>query len=84
MRRLSLPVRVAKFLLTNTTTAKLTVLQEEIAFTFAVFRVSMGKLLKKLELAGLIKCGYGQIRIVDRGLLAQWIKERLVITPLED
>lgn len=82
MRRLPLPVRVAKIFLNNSESTELNVLQEEIAFTLGVSRVSMGKVLKKLELAGLIKRGYGRIRITDRDLLAKWVRERLVVTPL--
>lgn len=82
MRRLPLPVRIAKFLLNNSVGANFVVRQEEIAFTFGVSRVSMGKVLKQLEVAGLIKRGYGRIEILDRALLATWVEDRLVITPL--
>lgn len=82
MRRLALPVRIAKFLLHNSTTTELEVRQEELAFTFGVSRVSMGKVLKQLERAGLIKRGYGRIEILDRTLLAAWVEDRLVVTPL--
>jgi CRP/FNR family cyclic AMP-dependent transcriptional regulator len=82
MRRLALPVRVAKFLLHHSTAAEFAVRQEEIAFTFGVSRVSMGKVLKQLELAGLIKRGYGRIKILNRALLATWVEDRLVVTPL--
>lgn len=82
MRRLALPVRIAKFLLHNSTAAEFVVRQEEIAFTFGVSRVSMGKVLKELELEGLIKRGYGRIQILDRSLLANWVTDRLVVTPV--
>lgn len=82
MRRLALPVRVAKFLMHQSVATELAVRQEEIAFTFGVSRVSMGKVLKQLELAGLIQRGYGRIKILDRALLTTWIDERLVVTPL--
>ncbi len=82
MRRLPLPVRVAKFILSQTSALTLEVLQEEIAFSFGVSRVSMGKVLKGLEQKGLIKRGYRRIDILDRDALTHWVEQQLVIKPL--
>lgn len=83
MRRLPLPVRVAKFLLFNTSRPDLNVLQEDIAFTFGVSRVSMSKVLKRLEREGLIQRGYRQITILDRSALENWVESNLILSPLQ-
>lgn len=82
LRRLPLAVRVAKFLARNLESSELKVLQEEIAFAFGVSRVSMGKVLKKLEEAELIRRGYGQITVPDRKRLADWVHSQLLLTPV--
>ncbi|MEM7018374.1 MAG: Crp/Fnr family transcriptional regulator [Pseudomonadota bacterium] len=86
MRRLPLLVRVAKLIYSMTRSTQdsgmLRIRQDELAFTFGVSRVSMGKVLKQLESAGLIALGYGKLRIPDLEVLAAWVDERSLITPL--
>ena len=78
MRRLSLPARTAKYLLSmaaeDAPRAQVACKQSELAFALGVSRVSLGKALKKLETLGLISLGYGRIDIPSRGALAAWIE----------
>ena len=56
--------------------------QDDLANTFGVSRVSMGKILKQLECLGLIKRGYGSIKIPDLQALDTWVKRRSTILTL--
>lgn len=86
-RRLPLPVHMAKFLLSLSAAARdpdeIHCRQEDLAFTFGLSRVSVGKALKQLEKEKLIALGYGKIRLPDRARLARWVAARNVILPLE-
>lgn len=77
MRRLSLPVRTAKYLLSlsmsSVDPAKLVCTQTELADALGVSRVSLGKALGKLERRGLIRSGYGEIDLPDPNSLSRWI-----------
>jgi len=77
MRRLPLRVRVAKFLLEKSSTLDIEVLQEDLAFTFGVSRVSMGNALRQLEHSKLIKRGYSRITIENREALAEWVARQI-------
>jgi len=87
MRRLSLHVRLAKFLLSMgqkegqaATTIKCR--QSELAFTLGVSRVALGKAVKRLYMAGLINPGYGQISLPDIARLKTWVAAESKIAPL--
>lgn len=82
MRRLPLRIRVAKFLLERSSTLDIEVLQEDLAFTFGVSRVSMGNVLGQLEKIRLIKRGYSRISIEDIEGLSQWVAEQSKLEPL--
>jgi len=83
LRRLPLEVRVAKFIFgASTVSDELAVRQEELSFTFGVSRVSMGKVLKRLERQGLLKLGYGRIEVADAQGLSDWLEHRMLVTPL--
>ncbi len=83
LRRLPLPVRVAKVLLNAAAHNRdLHTRQEDLAYTFGVSRVSMGKILKQLEEDGFVQRGYGKVSLVDVDRLAEWVAKRQVVPPL--
>lgn len=85
-RRLSLPVRVAKVLLSFLSKeGALRVVrckQEELAYILGVTRVSVSKALKLLSEADLVQLGYGVIEITDEDLLSHWVEERSLVVPV--
>lgn len=86
LRRLPLPVHVAKFLLSMSESAsnkkEIQCNQEVLAFNFGVSRISIGKALKKLEATGLIEVGYGKIGITDHPQLRRWVEQRCPVSAL--
>ncbi len=86
MRRLPLPVRAAKLIWQMARSARRTdrirCTQTELAFALGVSRVSAGKALGRLQDAGLIALGYGEIRIPNLQALAAWIRSRAELAPL--
>tara|TARA_R110002110_G_scaffold38828_2_gene126134 strand:+ start:399 stop:1097 length:699 start_codon:yes stop_codon:yes gene_type:complete len=85
LRRQPLDMRVAQLLLNhvrNSQQSEVDCKQEDLAFTLGVTRVSIGKVLSKLEQAGLIHRGYGKITVADPSLLASWVEDRRLVTPL--
>ena len=85
MRRLTLPVRAAKFIhtLTPRGTSRLECTQTDLAFALGVSRVSIGKALKALERAGVIVLFYGGVETPDPDRLARWIFDHARIEPLK-
>ncbi|MDX1489264.1 MAG: Crp/Fnr family transcriptional regulator [Acidiferrobacterales bacterium] len=87
LRRLPLEVRVARLLLANvgdrTGRQEVKCRQEDLAFTFGVTRVSIGKVIARLQGEGLIEAGYGRIVVPDVSKLEEWVEARSLITPLE-
>ena len=85
-RRLPLAMKLAKLLirLTEHPARKHTiaVTQKELAEELGVSRVAMGTALKKLKLNGHINVGYGQIKLVERDRLEQWIQDESQLLPL--
>lgn len=88
LRRLPLPVRTAKLIAAMARSAKqaseVECSQSDLAFTFGVSRVSIGKALGRLQNEGLIRLGYGRIAIPDTKRLDQWIADRSPLAPLVD
>ncbi|MEZ7817935.1 MAG: Crp/Fnr family transcriptional regulator [Pseudomonadales bacterium] len=83
LRRLPLPVHVGKVIYAAAVeTLVLNIRQEELAFTFGVSRVSVGKVLKSLATLGLIRLGYGKIHIVNKIEFRRWLTQRSLIAPL--
>lgn len=86
MRRLSLPVRAAKFLHSMSQSANdtdaLTCRQSDLAFTLGVSRISLGKALRQLADQGLIVLGYGKILLPDTQKLSAWVTDHSLIMPL--
>jgi len=83
MRRLPLAVHVAKFIYRAAAgKAAITIRQEDLAFTFGVSRVSMGKVLKRLASLKLVKLGYGKIELTSRTRFQAWLEEQSLIEPL--
>ena len=83
MRRLSLPVHVAKLIFRAAAGEKtINIRQEDLAFTFGVSRVSMGKVLKRLASLKLLKLGYGKIEIGSHEKFQAWLQEESLIEPL--
>lgn len=80
LRRLPLPVRVAKTLLILTLTAGsasgFPCRQADLASTLGMSRMSLNKALRVLVDRKLVELGYGEIRIPDRDALADWVDER--------
>lgn len=76
-RRLSLPARIARLLLTEVgadsgkTVVKCR--QEDLAFMLGVSRVAIGKALKQLAARQLISLGYGQIDLRNVAGLKAWV-----------
>ena len=56
--------------------------QQDLAFTFGLSRVSIGKSLKKLQDDGLIELGYGCIHFPDPAKLEHWLSKYQEIEPL--
>lgn len=79
-RRLPLPVLIAKLLLGMSNAAadetSVRCSHSDLSTTLGVSRVSVGKVLKTLQSAGLIEQCYGRIDISSRRELASWIAER--------
>jgi len=87
IRRLPRPASVAKGLLLacqyeGGEKNEIQVRQDDLANTFGVSRVSMGKILKQLETLGLIKRGYGTIKIPNLQVLDDWVKRQSTILTL--
>ena len=85
LRRLPLPVRIAKLLLSQvrqTGSNQVSTRQEALAFTLGVTRTSVNRVLASLEDAGLISRGYGAIQVDDPAVLADWVSERDGVAPL--
>lgn len=86
MRRLSLPVRAAKFIVTMSKSAVLPgqvrCTQAELAFALGVSRVSLGKALKRLMTLELISLGYGYINIPSLPALCAWVHKHNIVEPL--
>ena len=86
LRRLPLSVRVAKLLLANTRGAtgeiEINCRQDELALTFGVTRVSIGKVIAELQAEGLVRSGYRKLRVPDVGQLRRWVEENSLISPL--
>ncbi len=83
MRRLPLHVHVAKFIYRAAAgTAEVHIRQEDLAFTFGVSRVSMGKVLKRLAALQLLQLGYGKITLAQPPVLQAWLAEQSLIEPL--
>ena len=87
LRRLPLPVQLAKHLLAmarkHPPGTPVNLGQEELATMFGVTRVSAGKALRGLAGEGLLSLGYGRIAIPDPPRLAAWVAERSVLAPLD-
>lgn len=86
LRRLPLPVRVAKTLLSIAGSARISgtirTRQDDLAFALGVSRVSVGKVLQELQAQGLIELGYGCIHLCGEQELRAWVAARNVIVPL--
>ncbi|MCF4164498.1 Crp/Fnr family transcriptional regulator [Zavarzinia compransoris] len=87
LRRLPLPVQLAKHLLAmtrgSTGPGSVGLVQDDLASLFGVSRVSIGKALRRLVAEDLLNLGYGRIEIPDRARLADWLADRTVLMPLE-
>jgi CRP/FNR family cyclic AMP-dependent transcriptional regulator len=86
MRRLPLPVRMAKLIWQMARSARradrVRCTQTELAFALGVSRVSSGKALGRLQKLGLIEPGYGRIEIPDLDRLEAWITARAKLSAL--
>lgn len=83
MRRLPLLVHVAKFIYRAAAgKPEISIRQEDLAFTFGVSRVSMGKVLKRLAALELLELGYGKIKLGQQLRLQIWLAEHSLIEPL--
>ncbi len=83
MRRLPLMVHVAKFVYRAAKgKPQISIRQEDLAFTFGVSRVSMGKVLKRLAALELIGLGYGKIELASQAKFQRWLAEQSLIEPL--
>ena len=85
-RRLSLPVRVAKLLVSFASKEDGLELvrckQEELAYMLGVTRLSVSKALRSLVEEGLLSLGYRMIEIIDVPGLKLWIAERSLVVPV--
>lgn len=85
-RRLALPVRLAKVLLSFLSNEGVLQVvrcrQEELAYILGVTRMSVSKALKLLVEGGLVRLGYKSIEITDQGLLSHWVEERSLVVPV--
>ena len=86
MRRLPVLERTAKTILSMSYTSgsrnELVCRQNDLALSIGVSRVTLGKVLKKLEAEHLIKLGYAKIQLPDRSRLEAWLESRNT-TPLK-
>lgn len=86
MRRLPVLERTAKTILSMSYTSgaksQLSCRQNDLALSIGVSRVTLGKVLKKLEAENLLKLGYGRIELPDRNKLEVWLESRNT-TPLK-
>lgn len=86
-RRLSLPARISRLLLTavepGTTSETIECRQEDLAVILGVSRVAIGKALKKLEADGLVDLGYGRITLPDASALRARVNAEVQIAPLD-
>lgn len=82
LRRLPLPARTAKLILSMARSAQrdgyVECNQADLAFTLGVSRVSIGKALAILQDEKLVILGYGRIDIPDTARLHAWIARRAV------
>lgn len=85
-RRLALPVRLAKVLLSFLSNeGALSVVrctQEELAYMLGVTRVSVSKALRLLVKECFIRLGYKKIEVADKNLLSLWVEERSLVAPV--
>ena len=85
-RRLALPVRVAKLLLSflSEEGARLVVRckQEELAYMLGVTRMSVSKALKVLVKESFVRLGYKTIEVTDKDRLSHWVEERSLVVPV--
>ena len=86
-RRLSLPARIARALMTeidpSAKTATIMCRQEDLASMLGLSRVAIGKALEKLAAKGLIKTGYGKIEVLDAPKLARFLAREDPLSPIE-
>lgn len=89
LRRLPLPIRAAKYLVDNVDRAgaddgthDVRIRQSDMVFAMGVSRVSIGKVLNKLQDENLIVLGYGAIRLPDLARLERWISGRTKVSAL--
>jgi len=85
-RRLALPVRLAKVLLSFISNeGELQVVrcrQEELAYMLGVTRMSVSTALKVLVKEGFVRLGYKSIEVIDKSLLSHWVEERSLVVPV--
>lgn len=87
MKRLSLPVRIAKYLTrqaNQTGNYRVQCQQTDIAQALGVSRVSIGKGLKGLIQKNFVTQGYGEITLHDIESINQWIKNQSMVTPVNN
>tara|TARA_R110002072_G_scaffold150059_1_gene298135 strand:- start:142 stop:852 length:711 start_codon:yes stop_codon:yes gene_type:complete len=86
LRRQPLLYRTAQLLLSNAKrhpeTNVIECLQDQLAFTLGVSRVSIGKVLNKLQADELIQLGYRKIIVNDLERLEAWVADRNLLMPL--
>lgn len=83
MKRLSLPVRIAKYLIrraNETGNNPVQCHQTDIAQALGVSRVSIGKGLKHLIQKGFITQGYREIALHNTEAINQWIENQSMVT----
>ncbi|GGZ96385.1 hypothetical protein GCM10008090_00770 [Arenicella chitinivorans] len=77
IRRLPLPQRTARILLTMAKTSgqhrNFVCRQEELAYTIGVSRVSIGKALHTLQSLGFVSLGYRYIELLDLDAMRAWL-----------
>lgn len=82
IRRLPMRERTAKILLAMLQTAggaqSFDYKQSELAYALGVSRTSLNTALKQLRTLGLIKTGYGEIRVPDRQRMQAWVAENCI------
>ncbi len=82
-RRLSLEVRISMILLAAPTENEvITCRQEELAYLLGVTRVSIARALKRLKDKGFLYVGYGQVGLLDKTGLAEWVKAESALAPI--
>jgi len=86
-RRLSLPARISRLLLTSVEpdakSETIECRQEDLAVMLGVSRVAVGKALKKLAMDGLVELGYGRIRLPNVKRLRARVTEEFQLLPLQ-